>query len=199
MLEVVRQLGRTCGIASLRGVLNATTNFILDRIAEGEDFRAALRTAQQLGFAEQDPKLDLSGADAAQKLSLLAQAGLGPHLDLAEIDYCGIEEIDPQAVLAETRRGGRLRLVASLQTTITGVAARVTPEVLAAGDPLAQVCAEENALSIVTQDGQELFLIGKGAGRWPTSEAVLADVHELRGVSRRVAAEVEYAAVGRTS
>jgi homoserine dehydrogenase len=181
MIETVRRLAvdSDAEIVALQGVLNGTTNYILDRLARGASFDAALKEAQNCGFAEADPTHDLTGIDAACKLILLAEAAFGVHLKLDEIERTGIDQIDAQAVTKAGENGKAIRLVASLRKTPDGVIARVAPQTLDAFHPLAQVRAERNGLEIEVAGQPPVFLTGKGAGRWPTTESVLADLFDL--------------------
>lgn len=179
MLETVERLARSQGIRGFRGVLNGTTNFVLDRLAEGLPLREAVAEAQALGFAEADPTADLSGADAAAKVVLLARVATGCCFTLGDVETEGIEGVVPGAGGAGA--GERLRLVArcSLEDP-RAVRLTVRPEQVAAGDPLAGVRNEENALVVSLSDGSEVRVRGRGAGRRPTALAAVADLETLR-------------------
>ena len=196
MLERVRRLVRVelAGpdrvegndpIERIEGVLNGTSNFVLDRLAAGVELAAAVEEAQDLGFAEADPSRDLSGADAAAKLVLLAHAAFGVRLDLERIACRGIEELTPAIVRAATDRGEVIRLVASAAEHGGQIAAEIAPRALAADHPLAQVRGEENRCRIVLADGESVVLSGRGAGRAPTSLAVVADVSDIADLCGR--------------
>lgn len=179
MLEVVERLARFPGVSGFRGVLNGTTNYVLDRLADGLGFGEAVAAAQELGFAEADPSADLSGADAAAKAVLLARAATGRSLGFAEVEVNGID--DP-AILAERPSGQeRVRLVARCSVSDDGsVRLVVRPERVPATDPLGAVRDEENVLVVTGADGSEVVVRGRGAGRRPTALAVMADLEELR-------------------
>ncbi len=174
-LETIKRLRRHSPLQSISAVLNGTTNFILDRLENGVDLTEAVRAAQKKGYAERDPKLDLNGTDAAQKLILLARAAFDIDLQLKAIEIKGIEELN-------TVRGnsGRVtRLVAECRREPRGFSARVCPIELPLGHPLACAHGVENRLLIESQTGKCWEVGGHGAGRWPTTEAVLADLFEL--------------------
>ena len=179
VLETLRELRRTRVIESVRGIVNGTCNFVLDQLERGASFAEAIASAQAHGFAEADPRADISGADAAQKLCLLAQAAFGRELRPAEIETDGIGAI----TAAEIERAGtlnrRIRLVARCRRTATGVHAHVGTVALAPDDYLWGARAEENRIEISTTDQRCVRLRGKGAGRWPTALAVLGDVYEV--------------------
>lgn len=173
-LETVSRVRRFGPLQSVAGVLNGTTNFILDQLANGSDFAGAVSAAQKKGFAERDPRLDLNGTDAAQKLILLARAAFDVDLPLNSIKLQGIQDLNP------TRNNGHItRLVAECRRESHGVTATVSPVELPLDHPLASVSGVENRLLIQSQTGKSWDVCGSGAGRWPTAEAVLADLFDL--------------------
>ncbi len=179
MLELVRQIAEAQGIRALSGVVNGTTNFILDRLAEGVPRDEALSEAQRLGFAELDPTTDLDGSDTAHKLALLAHAAFGSCLLPNAIDRTGIEHFDSETVHEAAESGLSVRLVAMLERGKDGVKARVEPQFVDRDHVFAQTRNEENCLEIRTGSGEVVYVRGKGAGRWPTAEAVMADVFDV--------------------
>ncbi len=187
-IETVQRVAAAGRIRGIRGVLNGTTNFILDRWASGADRSSAITEAQARGFAEADPSLDLNGFDSACKLAILTRAAFGQPTDAAGIPREGIDQLAPETVRQARGAGGVVRLVASCQTTVEGPVTRVAPATLPPDHPLATARGEENVLLIEPEQGPTIILRGKGAGRWPTSEAVLADLTEIarRGPSRTV-------------
>ncbi len=191
MLEQVRRIAETTGVVALSGVLNGTTNFMLDRLAEGVPRDEALSEAQRMGFAEADPSADLDGSDAAQKLALLAHAAFGRHLHPGHVERTGIGHLDAQAVCEAAASGFSVRLVATLETGSDGVIARVAPELVDGSHVFAQTRNEENCLEVRTVTGDLIHVRGKGAGRWPTAEAVMADVLDVYRTARTTAAEPE--------
>jgi homoserine dehydrogenase len=179
MLENVARIARATGIRTLQGVINGTTNYILDRLAEGLTAREALLEAQRLGFAEQDPTSDLDGSDAAHKLALLAQTAFGTWLSLADVERIGIEQLDSAGVEAAARSGHAVRLVATLSHDGRQVRARVAPQLVANDHPFAQTHSENNCLAIESRVGEITHVRGKGAGRWPTAVSVMADLCDI--------------------
>ncbi len=179
-LETIERLRARGPVKSLAGVVNGTTNFILDLLAAGEDFDSAVRAAQAAGFAEADPTLDLDGTDAAQKLVILARHAFGVRLDVDEVRRVGLSQVDPARVRAARDEGLAVRLVASCRFRGNGVEASVVPVELPLSNPLATTGGAENCLLVETEDGERHLVTGRGAGRWPTTEAVLADLFDLR-------------------
>ncbi len=166
-------------IRSFSGVLNGTTNFVLDQLAAGKDFASAVAAAQKAGYAEANPQFDLDGTDAAQKLILLARHAFGVCLPLAAVEREGIDQIDPQFV-RKAHEDQTVRLVASCRQEADGLKASVKPTVLSRSDMLASVKDVENCLMIEPVAGAPYVVSGKGAGRWPTAESVVADLLDLK-------------------
>jgi homoserine dehydrogenase len=155
-------------VRSIRGVLNGTANFILERTRLGIPFADALSEAQTKGLAEADPTRDLDGSDSLDKLRVLAQAiGVAVNADNAIK-----KPITPASVRRPDGILTHLRHVASLDEA----GLRVELEAVGADDPLFDLPGEMNAVTIEYQDGSKQTLRGLGAGRWPTAESVIADL-----------------------
>ncbi len=177
-LETVRRAAALGAVRMVTGVVNGTTTFVLDRLAGGASLAEAVAAATAAGFAEADPTLDLDGTDAAQKLSLLARAAWGATPPRERLAAVGLDRMSPD-MPAVARAGRRVvRLVATCVRTGRGVQARVEPVALQADDPLA-VAGAGNALRVVLDSGATLHVAAQGAGRWPTTEAVMADLFDL--------------------
>ena len=173
VLESVESL--THEVAAVRAVINGTCNFVLDRIEAGAALEEAVREAQARGFAEADPRGDLSGADAAHKLELIARSAFrvaGP----LRFDVSGIENVRLEDIASARATDRRLRLVASCELDGDEVRGRVRLEALSQSDYLAATSAEQNRVEILKRDGERVRLQGQGAGRWPTARSVLSDV-----------------------
>ena len=197
VLERISRLAQRLDIEGIDGVLNGTCNYVLDRLAEGCEFSGAVREAQDRGFAEEDPSLDLTGKDSAYKLAVTAAVAFGAMLDPESIPCEGIDGLSTQEVQHAAQSGLALRLVARLTRTADGWAARVAPTPVPQDDPLAPARGEENVVVIRTRDGKTEVLHGKGAGRWPTTISVVADLLDLyrRRTRSRVAVDDSKAAV----
>lgn len=174
VLETLREVAQRDSVRSLRGVLNGTCNFVLDRVAEGRDYAAALAEAQALGFAEHDPSADVTGYDAECKLRLAAWAGFGRAPEC--IVRRGIEGV---TVARRSGDGALLRLVAELELVDGAVHGCIAPRWCATGDYLAGARGEENRVEIETAGGKRIRLAGRGAGREPTASAVMSDLDAL--------------------
>ena len=185
VLEALVREAATRRITGLRGVLNGTCNYVLDRIAAGSTYQEALAEAQSLGFAEPDPTADVCGLDAEHKLRLCSQAAFGRAP--AQFARTGIDPFDaiPPGVPGEI-----LRLVAEVRLADGVAAARVSPRWLPPDDFLAGARGEDNRVVIDFDDGTTLRLAGKGAGRRPTTASVLGDLWEhARAAALRAAAD----------
>ncbi|HET9741413.1 MAG TPA: homoserine dehydrogenase [Terriglobales bacterium] len=208
VLEQLEQLAQLNEICAIDGVLNGTTNFILHEVARGIPFEQAVASAQAAGLAEADPSSDLDGSDVACKLVLIARA-CGVEISLGEVRRTGITEIDPRHVFDLSKSGSAVRLVGSIrraseetQQAASLVAssgppiyvAEVKPAVLEASHPLARTRREDNCVVVEFQNGEKKILRGKGAGRWPTTESVLADLFTLVHQNSRTSTHSEEAA-----
>jgi homoserine dehydrogenase len=179
-LETIERAKATGPIRTISGVLNATSNFVLDRIVAGSEFQEAVLSTQRNGYAEADPSFDLNGTDAAQKLILLARLAFGVSLPLRSVAREGIERIATTDLRAVRNRGVRIRLVATCRRTAHGFEARVAPAELPQSHPLASVAGPQNRLVVELISGETFVSSGSGAGRWPTTEAVIADLIDIR-------------------
>jgi homoserine dehydrogenase len=173
-LEAVRRAAARGRVQRISGVLNGTCNFVLDRCLAGCSFGAAVAEARAAGYCEADPALDLDGSDAAQKLALLAREAFGAALRWDRIPRQGIEGFD-----GNTRAGTVVRLIAVCERTREGLEASVRPVELPPDHPFAHIAGAGNALRIEMENGSVTDLAARGAGRWPTSEAVMADLFDL--------------------
>ncbi len=168
-------------LRSIRGIINGSTNFILTKIQEEQlEFKAALILAQQLGFAESNPKLDIGGFDAANKLSILLAHSFGVIAKPTDFIFNGIENISlPDAVVAKEKNLS-IKLVAHAKKLEHGkLAAFVLPQFVTQTDNLYHVHNEFNALTTESAFADEHFFKGKGAGAFPTASAVLSDISAL--------------------
>jgi homoserine dehydrogenase len=185
MVRAIREALAGNRIERLSGILNGTCNFLLSRMArDGCAFDHALEAAQDAGFAEADPSLDVDGWDAAQKLVVLSALAFGEWVPPARVRVRGIREVTHVA-LAEARCRGRVvRLVASAERSGAELDLRVAPCELPLGHPLAGAKDEQNALLVEGDVVGELTLVGRGAGAGPTATALLADLCDVFGRAR---------------
>ena len=168
MIETVSHLAATGEIVRLRGVVNATTTFILSAMSRGQSYEDALRDAQEAGYAEADPTFDVEGRDAAQKLAILASVAWGRWRPESDVDTTGIVD-------ARVEPGQTVRLVADADPK----GLRVAPATLDPVDPLSVLQGVESMLEVVSRDGSTVRVSGPGAGGRVTAGAVYADLARL--------------------
>jgi homoserine dehydrogenase len=167
---------------SVTGIINGSTNYILTRMNEdGMPYDEALKLAQQLGFAESDPTLDVQGTDAANKLTIILNHAYGIVSAPDDIMCKGITQLHPADSVYAKEKGYSIKLVARAhRVNHTDVAAYVLPTFVGPRSQLFNVRFEFNGVIIGTRLADEQFIYGKGAGRYPTSSAVLSDIAALR-------------------
>jgi homoserine dehydrogenase len=164
-------------ITSLRGILNGTSNFIVSQMEEhNADYGAAVAAAQRLGYAEADPTMDVDGSDAAQKLAILAHLAFGARVEWSRIPRIGIDLLDSADLRYAKELGYRIKLLAVAQLVDGGLELHVSPTLVRIGQPLAEVRAASNAVSVVGDAIGRVFFHGLGAGQMPTASAVVADL-----------------------
>jgi homoserine dehydrogenase len=166
----------------IKAIVNGSTNFILTKMFEDKlDFKSALLLAQQLGFAEADPALDVEGWDALNKWTLLLNHAYGIVTSPASICFTGIQNIQLQDAVVAEEKHFSIKLVAQAQKLKNGgVAAFVIPQFVKHDDHLAFVKNEYNGVVIESGFADKQFFYGKGAGSFPTASAVLSDISALR-------------------
>lgn len=167
---------------SIRAIVNGSTNFILTKMFdENLGFKEALLLAQQLGFAESNPTLDVEGFDALNKWAIFLCHAYGIVTTPDQILFTGIQNIHKSDAAVAKARGQQIRLVAQAKKlTDGGVGAFVLPQFVAADNPLSFVKNEYNGVVIESGFADQQFFYGKGAGSFPTASAVLSDLSALR-------------------
>jgi homoserine dehydrogenase len=167
---------------SIKAIVNGSTNFILTKMfEEGLDFKQALILAQQLGFAESNPKLDIEGFDAVNKWTFLLTHAYGIIESPDNILFNGIQNIQAGDAAVAKAKNQQIKLVAQANKLQNGkVAAFVLPQFIPAEDHLAFVKNEYNGVVIESGFADKQFFYGKGAGSFPTASAVLSDISALR-------------------
>lgn len=177
-------------INSLYGILNGTCNYILSEMSErGSDFKATLKDAQKLGYAEADPRFDVGGIDAAHKLAILVSIAHGVFANLEKIYVEGIQAIKPIDLDCAKRFGYAIKLLAIAKKKGGKIQARVHPTMIPVDSMLAAVQGVNNAVLLEGDFVGEEMLYGRGAGSEPTASAVVGDIVE---VARNILAEVGY-------
>lgn len=167
-------------IHSIEGIVNGTCNYILTKMTElGAPFAEVLKEAQDQGYAEANPSLDIDGIDAAHKLQILASIAYGGSVDFNAIHVEGIRGIDPADIQYAKDLGYRVKLLAIAKETDGEIEVRVHPTLIPEDHLLAFVGGVFNAVYIVGDATGSLMFYGRGAGQLPTASAVVSDVVEI--------------------
>ena len=183
VIKVLREALVVSNVHRVLGIVNGTTNFILTEMESGATFGEALAEAQRLGYAEADPTDDVSGADAAAKMAILATVAFGSRVTLADVDYQGVEEVTPLHVAAARELEMVIRLVGSATLVDERLDVRVRPAFVDRHHPLAAVEGAFNAVMLQGDAIREITLEGPGAGGIETASAVVADTVSVLGTA----------------
>ncbi len=168
-------------LQSVKGIVNGSTNFILTQMSEKNiSYHQALAKAQDSGFAESNPALDVEGFDAQNKLTLLLKHTFGIEVSPREILRKGITSITDEDIQYAKEKNLSIKLLAKAYYNQTQeIVAYVMPQFISKGHQLSHVSNEYNGVLIGSLLADEQFLYGKGAGRYPTASAVLSDISAL--------------------
>jgi len=168
-------------ITAMYGIVNGTCNYILSNMtARGEDFSAVLARAQQKGYAESDPTLDVSGQDSAHKLTILASIAFAREIKLEDVYVEGIQSISNDDIRYGKELGYCLKLLAIAEKNQDGIISlRVHPSFIPEDSRLATVGGPFNAISIFGNAVGQVMFYGRGAGMMPTASAVVADLIDV--------------------
>lgn len=165
-------------VLGIRAVLNGTSNFILSAMEEsGFGFSEALKKAQDAGFAETDPSLDIEGRDAAFKLTLLCRKLMRRKMSPAQLNIQGISEVRKTHASLAAQLGWRIRHLCEIREEGGTLRSFVGPAFVRSDDPLFHLQEANNGIQIQTSGTGEQYLSGKGAGKYPTGFAVWADLN----------------------
>ena len=165
------------GSRGCAGIVNGTTNFILDKMdTSGAGFSEALQEAQELGYAEADPTADIEGFDAAAKAAILASLAFHSRVTAADVYREGISEVTAADVASARDMGSVVKLLAICELRDGSVAVRVHPAMIPRTHPLASVREAFNAVFVESEAAGELMFYGPGAGGSATASAVLGDL-----------------------
>ncbi|GAB5525948.1 MAG: hypothetical protein Roseis2KO_38200 [Roseivirga sp.] len=182
-IPIIRTLEEYFGhepLKEVRGIFNGSTNYILTRIFEERlDYTKALKQAQQQGFAETDPSLDVQGYDPKFKLSILLTHAFGIHVAPEKIVNLGINRLKPADLEFARDRGLQIKLLAHAERVDDQVYAYVLPQFVNSTNNLSAIQNEFNAVTLNGDFCDDQLFIGKGAGSLPTGAAVLSDISAL--------------------
>jgi homoserine dehydrogenase len=164
-------------VSRVLGIVNGTTNFILDRMdSAGADFTETLEEAQALGYAEADPTADIEGFDAAAKAAILAGLAFHTEVTAADVYREGITDVTTADISSARSLDRVVKLLAICERSDTGVSVRVHPAMIPRTHPLASVGGAYNAVFVEAESAGSLMFYGAGAGGTPTASAVLGDI-----------------------
>jgi homoserine dehydrogenase len=183
VVKVLRESLVVSNVHRVLGIVNGTTNFVLSRMERGGTYADALAEAQSLGYAEADPTDDVSGADAAAKMAILASVAFGSRVALDDVQTRGIEDVEPQHVAAAAELGMVVRLLGIATLDGEAVDVRVQPALVDRSHPLAAVDGAFNAVVLQGDAIREITLEGPGAGGLETATAVVADLVSVVGTA----------------
>ena len=177
-------------IQVVMGIVNGTTNYILDKMTtEGMDYATALSQAQELGYAEADPTADVAGLDAGAKAAILASLAFHTQVAGDQVYIEGITQVQPKDIQAAAELNCVVKLLAVAQVLADDrISVRVHPAMVPNNHPLATVSGAHNAIFVVAAAAGRLMFMGPGAGGAPTASAVIGDLVTVarnrdRGVS----------------
>jgi homoserine dehydrogenase len=176
IVRCVRTGAAGVGITKVSGILNGTSNYVLERVAEGHSLAEAIATAQRLGYAEADPTRDLNGQDAEDKLRILAWLAFGIEPASLKVTRRGIDAETAAWAAGVAADGDRVKLIASVAREGDEYVARILPTRVTGDDAWAQVSGPFNRVVIESDTAGALVFQGPGAGGLATAGAVLADV-----------------------
>ena len=163
-------------VGAVGGIMNGTTNFIMDAMHKSPvDFPAILKEAQDLGYAEADPSADIDGDDIRRKLCISANIAFDAVLEETAIPTVGIRTVTAEDIAAFKAHGFVCKLLAAAESTENGVCAYVEPTLVDAGEPEAAVPANYNLITCTAERVGRQSFFGQGAGRFPTASNVVQD------------------------
>jgi len=181
-------------IQAMTGILNGTCNYILSKITDDRSpFDEALAEAQEKGYAEADPTLDVEGIDTAHKIAILTALAYGTEINLADVYIEGISRITPLDVAFAEQFGYRIKLLAISKNRGNRIEARVHPTMIPLDNLLSNVNGTVNAIMVSGDAVGDIMLYGRGAGMMPTASAVISDAVDIArnlmaGTTRRLPA-----------
>jgi homoserine dehydrogenase len=181
VIKVLREALVVTNVHRVLGIVNGTTNFVLTEMEAGKSYDDALADAQHRGYAEADPTDDVTGADAAAKMAILATVAFNSRVDLTDVDYTGITAVDADDVAAASELDMVIRLVGAARLVDGKVDVRVQPALVDKQHPLAKVDGAFNAVMLQGDAIREITLEGPGAGGVETASAVIADMVSVIG------------------
>jgi len=177
LLRPLRESLAGDAVRRVLGIVNGTTNYILDKMdSSGAEFADALKEAQELGYAEADPTADVGGFDAAAKAAILASLAFHTRVTADDVYRQGIAAVTAADIASARALGCVVKLLAICERCDGGISARVHPAMIPREHPLASVREAYNAVFVEAESAGRLMFYGAGAGGGPTASAVLGDL-----------------------
>lgn len=179
IIKSIREGLASNNITHFLGIVNGTCNYILSAMSNGADFCCALKDAQEKGYAEKDPKLDVEGIDSAHKLAVLARLAFRRAVSFGSIAVEGIQSLRELDIEYAKELGYTVKLLAIGKKLPQGLELRVHPTLLPWDHPLSSVHGVYNAVFVHGDQAGDLLFYGRGAGMFPTASAVMSDVLDI--------------------
>jgi homoserine dehydrogenase len=164
-------------VLEISGIMNGTSNYILSKMQdEGLDFATALKMAQEAGYAEADPTLDISGGDAGHKLAILMRLAYGAELKYSELLISGIQNIEKEDLDFANEMGCTIKLICYARKMDNNIFATVKPMMVKYDNFLSKVNGATNCVQLINKYSGKHYLVGKGAGSLETASSIVADI-----------------------
>ncbi|MEQ8924942.1 MAG: homoserine dehydrogenase [Fulvivirga sp.] len=180
ILQTLENYYQNDKVNEIRGIFNGSSNYVLSKILnENLSYEAALTQAQELGFAETDPTLDVGGYDPSYKLAILIKHVFGVSIDPNKITRLGIDQLSSTIYDYAQARNLKVKLIASAKVSHGQISASVIPHLVSKEDEEFTIENEFNSVAIATEYTGKQLLVGKGAGKYPTGLAVYNDLKNL--------------------
>jgi homoserine dehydrogenase len=182
-IPIIAVLGQSMSanqVQSIEAIINGTSNFILTQMFQcGQSYEDAVQSAQQLGYAEADPTMDVDGSDAAQKLTILAQLAFGTRVPFGTFPVQGIDTIELADLKYAHELGYAVKLLATAKLMNGRLEMHVQPTLVRHGRPLAEVNGAYNMIALTGDAVGQTWYSGPGAGQMPTASSVVADLIDI--------------------
>lgn len=182
-IPIIAVLGQSMAanqVQSIEAIINGTSNFILTQMFQrGQSYEDAVESAQQLGYAEADPTMDVDGSDAAQKLTILAQLAFGTRVPFGAFPVQGIDTIELADLKYAHELGYAVKLLATARLMNGRLEMHVQPTLVRHGRPLAEVNGAYNMIALTGDAVGQTWYSGPGAGQMPTASSVVADLIDV--------------------
>ena len=179
VFNLVEKTLRGNKVTELRGILNGTTNYVLQQLERGKTYEEAIRMAQEIQLAEADPSMDVDGWDGAAKICAMANVFMDAHLTPMDVDVTSLRTVTPERVKQVEADGKRMKYICHARTNAGQIKMYVKPEVVDETDPLFRVDGTSAALTLYTDLAGELTIVQTDPGILQTAYGVYSDLLTL--------------------